>query len=189
MTRREVIEAIYSIVTDMPIIFTTGFTCREAFEIEDRRSNFYMVGSMGLAASIGIGIAINNKEKPVIVMEGDGSFLMCPNNIFVAGNLKVKNLVHIVIDNQMYESTGRQKTCSSSLDFSRMALIAGYTLCKRIEHIEEFKENLLEATRLQDGPVFFHIVVDTASAKIAERIPVSLVHIKNRMSAFLQAKS
>lgn len=188
MTRRDVIKAIYSMVGDMPIIFTTGFTCREAFDIEDRKSNFYMVGSMGLAASIGIGIALNSKEQSVMVIEGDGSFLMCPNNIFIAGNLKVKNFIHIVIDNQMYESTGQQKTYSHGLDFSQMAFLAGYTTCKKVEDIEEFKKCLFEAICFKAGPVFFHLIVDTANTKMAKRIPMPLVQVKNRISNFLQTK-
>lgn len=188
MTRREVIKTIYSVAPEQPIIFSTGYTCREAFDIEDRRSNFYMVGSMGLAASIGIGIAVNCREKSVIVIDGDGSFLMCPNNIFIAGELRLKNLIHIVIDNQMYESTGRQKTYSGNLDFSSMALNAGYNLCKKIDNIEEFNESFASAIHSKKGPAFFHVVVDATNTQISKRVSVPLVQLKNRMSDFLQAK-
>lgn len=181
MTRREIIKAIYSMTRDEIIIFSTGYACRDAYDLEDRDSNFYMVGSMGLAASIGIGIALNSKDKKVIVVEGDGSLLMSPNNMFIAGGKKVDNLIHIVIDNSMYETTGKQKTYSESIPFSRIAKELGYMKTQYITSMEEFCMQFSESVSMKKGPAFLHVQADPSNESIPNRVPIPLAKMKNRM--------
>lgn len=189
MRRKDVIKTVYSLTKNVPIIFTTEYACREAFDIEDRVSNFYMVGSMGLAASIGIGIALQKKETPVIVIEGDGSFLMCPNNIYIAGHLNLSNFIHIVIDNNMYESTGDQKTITKNLDLSKMATLSGYKMGKMINELYIFEKEFHEIINANNGPYFFHLVMSKTTPEIPKRVPLSLENINNNFSDFLKKLS
>lgn len=185
MTRRDVIEAIYSLVNEEPIIFTTGYTCREAYDLGDRNFNFYMVGSMGLAASIGIGIALNAKERKVIIVEGDGSFLMCPNNIFVAGDVNVDNLIHIVVDNKAYDSTGGQTTYQNRISFANIAKEAGYVNTVETDDLDTFKNWTKEALSLDSGACFCQIHIDECADQIPKRISIPLEEMACRMRDFL----
>ena len=183
MNRKSVLETVYSLANDAIIIFSTGYVSREAFTIEDRDSNFYMLGSMGLAASIGIGMAINMIKKPIIVIEGDGSFLMNPSNIFLAKNLHLNNFLHIILDNNSYESTGGQKTCSNILDFATIASASGYTSV-RIENLCDLEENLNNFLKFRNGPIFYDIKIELSKEKIAPRVNIPLVQLNNRLSKY-----
>lgn len=188
MTRRDIIKAVYSISNNSPIIFTTGYTCRDAYDIEDRDSNFYMVGSMGLAASIGLGIAISCPNKTVIVVDGDGSFLMNPNSIFIASEQNVNNYIHIVIDNHLYESTGGQKTYAKNLDFSLIASEVGFTIFHKFYKINEFKNNLQYVLQNNGGPVFYHLIAEPQDNEVTKRISIPLKRMSERMLNLLQVK-
>lgn len=89
-------------------LFSTGFISRYAYDIKDRKRNFYMLGSMGSLLSIAIGISHQTKER-IILFDGDGSFLMGMNALSMLKNLKDINLLHIVFNNGVYASTGNQK--------------------------------------------------------------------------------
>ena len=105
---------------------TTGFASRELFAVCDRASNFYMQGSMGHALGLGLGVATQRPDRPVIVLDGDGAVLMHMGTLCTAGALAPPNLVHIVLDNGAYASTGGQPTTSRVLDWRRLALANGY---------------------------------------------------------------
>ena len=125
--RSEVIKLIMNkVAKDDLVISTTGMISREIFSFRDRKNNFYMIGSMGLANSLAIGVAVSNPSKNVIVFDGDGSFLMNMGSVACAGYYRPKNLTHIVLDNYGYQSTGNQKTISNSLDLSMIAKSMGY---------------------------------------------------------------
>ena len=114
MKRREAIKIILQSLNEKDAaLFTTGMISREAFDIRDRKSNFYMLGSMGLVSSVGLGLAQNMRRK-VFVFDGDGSTLMDMGAMAVVGAQRPSNLVHIVLDNESYQSTGAQRTMSSS---------------------------------------------------------------------------
>ena len=101
------------------VVASTGFISREVFKY-DRDLNFYMMGSMGNALAIGIGLAMNVKER-VLVINGDGSVLMSLGTMITAKNLALKNLFHFILDNGCHESTGRQPTVSEFVDFQYLA--------------------------------------------------------------------
>ena len=115
MIRKEAVEIIANCIGKNPIISANGFMSRDLFEVSDKESNFYMIGSMGLASSIGLGIALKNPKKQVFVFDGDGNILMNLGSLVTIGSLKPKNLVHVVFDNNSHESTGGQPTNSSKI--------------------------------------------------------------------------
>lgn len=119
MTRSAVIKKIMSDIFENDIVIaSTGFISREVFKY-DRPLNFYMMGSMGNALGIGIGLAMHTKNR-VVVINGDGSVLMSLGTMITAKKLNLPNLVHYIIDNNCHESTGGQPTVSNLIDFHHM---------------------------------------------------------------------
>lgn len=117
MTRIEAVKQIMNkVVKDDLVIVSTGYLCRDVFSIKDRPGNFYMAGSMGSAYGIGLGLSLFTTKK-VIVISGDGAALMNLGSLVLGNYHKPKNLIHYIVDNHRYASTGGQPTCSKSIDF------------------------------------------------------------------------
>lgn len=88
------------------VLTTTGMPSREAFVADDRPGNFYMIGSMGLLSLLGLGLALLNKHRRVIVIDGDGSALMSLGTVPLISSEAPTNLYYMILDNAAYESTG-----------------------------------------------------------------------------------
>ena len=125
--RGDILRAVQAAVaaTDL-IVATTGYTGRELYAAGDRPNQLYMVGSMGCALSIGLGLAIAQPARRVIVLDGDGAALMRLGAFATMGYERPANLVHVLLDNGMHESTGGQTTVSGSIDFCGLAAACGY---------------------------------------------------------------
>ena len=126
-TRSEMLGAVLEAAGDEDaIVATTGYTGRELYALADRPGHFYMTGSMGCAASIGLGIATAQPDRRVVVLDGDGALLMRLGALATVGYYRPANLRHVLLDNGVHESTGGQATVSPSLDFCAMARACGY---------------------------------------------------------------
>jgi len=113
-------------------IVCNGMIGRELYACADAPSRFYMIGSMGLAASIGLGLALAQPSRPIVVFDGDGNLLM---NLGVLGSVAaagVTNFSHVVFDNAAHGSTGDQKTISDRVPLERVAAAAGYRVAVRV---------------------------------------------------------
>ena len=112
MNRKNIIRVIANSVAakNTVIISNIGHASRELFEVGDSPANFYMLGSMGLASSIGLGLSIAKPHKKVIVIDGDGSMLMNLGALSTISNYSGGNYHLIIIDNESHGSTGGQKT-------------------------------------------------------------------------------
>lgn len=124
-------EALGRILTlgdrpDTVLIATTGYTGRELFALADRSNQLYMVGSMGCASSLGLGLALTRPDLRVVVIDGDGAALMRMGNMATVGACAGGNLVHVVLDNEAHDSTGAQATVSASVSFAGIAEACGY---------------------------------------------------------------
>jgi phosphonopyruvate decarboxylase len=108
------------------VITTTGYTGRALYALADRPNQFYMVGSMGCASSLGLGLAKARPDHRVVVIDGDGALLMRMGVLATVGYERPPNLVHIVLDNGVHDSTGGQATVSRLVDLSAVALACGY---------------------------------------------------------------
>jgi phosphonopyruvate decarboxylase len=137
-TRDAVLRALQAVLrpTDL-VIATTGYTGRELYALEDRSEQLYMVGSMGCGMSLGLGLALAQPKRRVIVLDGDGAVLMRMGGLATVGYERPPNLVHVLLDNQMHESTGGQSTVSHSVDFCAIAAACGYPVIKRVRTPEE----------------------------------------------------
>ena len=138
--RYQVIRRILSrIPKDDALITTTGMISREVFNIHDRPNNFYMLGSMGLLSSFGLGLAITFPNTRVWILEGDGSALMSLGTLPLIANESPKNIVHFVLDNESYESTGGQPSISSHVSLEQIAISAGYPKVTKVTSLESLE--------------------------------------------------
>jgi thiamine pyrophosphate-dependent acetolactate synthase large subunit-like protein len=110
MTRLEATRVIVDRAGDAAIIASLGHPAYDLFAAGDRPQNFYTWGSMGLASSIGLGLALARPDVRVFVIDGDGSLLMNLGSLATIGLLQPANLVLVVMDNEEYATTGGQKT-------------------------------------------------------------------------------
>jgi thiamine pyrophosphate-dependent acetolactate synthase large subunit-like protein len=107
MKRYEAIEVITSELNGNELVISAnGKISRELFTIKESALNFYMLGAMGLASSIGFGLAHNLPNRKIVVIDGDGNILMNLGSLATIGHFAPKNLVHFVLDNEMHASTG-----------------------------------------------------------------------------------
>jgi phosphonopyruvate decarboxylase len=107
-------------------VATTGKTARELERDWDAPNNLYVVGSMGCASSVGLGIALGTPDRQIVVLDGDGAALMRLEAMATIGRLCPANLTHVILDNEAYESTGGQPTGSAAVDLCGIALACGY---------------------------------------------------------------
>lgn len=169
MTIREAIDLLVRRLDDELVIGTTGFISRDLQASADRAGNFYMIGSMGLAASLGLGVALQHPERTVVVFDGDGSVLMGLGSLPAIAEWKPANLVHVVFDNEAFASTGNQPTCSRTVNLDRLAEASGYAVVCRAEGAEAL-EAAWRKVRAAAGPSFLLIKCRPNAGQPAERV-------------------
>ncbi|OIO47778.1 MAG: hypothetical protein AUJ28_00555 [Parcubacteria group bacterium CG1_02_37_51] len=183
MKRKEAIETIMATIShEDAVISTTGLISREIFEKFDSERNIYVPGSMGLASSIGLGLAISCPSKRVIVVDGDSSLLMNLGSIVTIGNKQPTNLLHIVIDNGAYGSCSEEKSMSDSAHFDKLALDVGYQFVRVVDGQEALKHAILEFSR---GSEFILAKIKLGGRRDFRR-PLNLANVKNRFMLFLR---
>ncbi|MBO19195.1 MAG: hypothetical protein FI717_05340 [SAR202 cluster bacterium] len=171
--------------TDL-VVSTTGMISRELFYTDDRQGNFYMIGSMGLTSAMGLGLAIRAPHKRVFVLEGDGSALMSLGTMPLIASEGVPNLVHVVLDNEAYESTGAQESISSEFDIAQSAKTFGYPSAHRVEDLEGLESALFEVTNSnQLGLVLVKCAI--APVEGIPRVSHSPTEIRDRFKAAVQS--
>ncbi len=177
MIRKEAMKIVIDEIGHNPIISANGFISRDLFNVCDKKNNFYMIGSMGLASSIGLGIAIKNPRKQIFVFDGDGNILMNLGSLVTIGSLKPKNLVHIIFDNASHESTGGQPTNSKSIKIKKIAESANYRVFETDHELKLRK--ILRNIKKNSGPIMVIIKIKTKKI-VSQRIIHSPIMIKRR---------
>lgn len=161
-TRPEATRAITdSVGPDTLVISTAGYASRELHFTGDREQFFYQVGAMGYAGAVGLGAALAaGPELRVVVIDGDGSLLMHLGNLTTIGWLAPSNLLHVVLDNGMHESTGGQPTASRSCDIAAIAAASGYDAVSVCNDAQGLAQALGDrpADRLSAGPEMIHVL-------------------------------
>ena len=114
-------------------IHANGYIGRAGCAARDRDESFYMIGSMGLAASIGLGVALARPERRVLVLDGDGNVLMNLGTLATIAAVRPANLLHVCFDNGVHASTGAQPTISGRVRLDEVARAAGYRSVRRVE--------------------------------------------------------
>ena len=173
MARYKAIYEIMEYIENELVICNIGFPSRELYEIDDRSKNFYMIGSMGLASSIGLGLALSRPSKDVVVIDGDGSLLMNMGSLVTVFANNHSNLTWIVIDNGAYGSTGNQDTYAQKIDLVEIAKSVGF------KNSHDFNDvNLKDMIRSEDAS--FIVYKTEAGNSKAPIIDIDPITIKER---------
>jgi len=174
-----IVIALEHIEFDDRIISANGFISRDLFSISDTRPAFYMIGSMGLASSIGLGIALKDPGRKVFVFDGDGNILMNLGSLTTVGSLKPKNLIHVVFDNSVHESTGSQPTNTNFVSIEKIAKACNYnhTFTARTEN--NFEKILRKIKKLK-GPIMIVVKIQQTNDKKSARVNYEPVEMKER---------
>ena len=185
LTRYEILTLIAPYLDKKVVVSNLGWPSKELYAIKHQSSNFYMLGSMGMATPIGLGIAQSSK-KDVVVIDGDGSLLMNPGTLATAAFLAPKNLTIIAIDNGAYGSTGNQPTLAASCaDLEQVARGFGIWNTDKVAAADD----LVGALRgPRKGPAFIHVLAIPGNRDVPN-IPVHHLEIKRMVQDFLATDS
>ena len=192
MRRLDALQAIYSeLEHDGRVVVTImGAVAAELQQIGHRPGFFYLQHAMGLASSLGLGIALCRPELQVIVLDGDGSVLMNLGGLTTLARYRPRNLVHVVFDNESLLSVGGFPTATSTgSDIAAMALGAGVPRAATVSTIDEFRTAFSSALNAGDlttlvakveavGPAGF--VTDLALLENRYQFQRHLQSLKNR---------
>ena len=166
------------------VVATTGKTGRELFTLEDRPQQLYLVGAMGCASAMGLGIALN-AARPVLVLDGDGAALMKLGAMATIGAHAPGNLVHVVLDNGVHDSTGGQATVSPNVDFAAVARACGYRRAFRCDSEAGFARALDAAVVGGRKPVLIHARIAPGSLARLGRPTIAPHEVARRFRAFV----
>ncbi|HEV2053936.1 MAG TPA: thiamine pyrophosphate-dependent enzyme [Methylomirabilota bacterium] len=184
LSRFEALSVAVGALGSEPVVHANGYVCRESFAVRDRPENFYMIGSMGLASSIALGLALARPERRTVVFDGDGNLLMNLGILPMVGGGpaigrgRPANFVHVVFDNSVYASTGGQLSPSRGVGLAAVAAACGYARAESVDSaagVESALRGALEA----DGPSFILVRVN-AEEHPAPRIPYAPEEIRDR---------
>jgi thiamine pyrophosphate-dependent acetolactate synthase large subunit-like protein len=174
-------HVVAAIGQDDPVIASLGHPAYDLYAAADRPANFYTWGSMGLASSIGLGLAIACPERRVFVLDGDGSLLMNLGSLATIGWTRPPNLVLIVWDNALYGTTGGQPTATAhGADLEAAARAMGATMTATVEDADALRAIVARA-RVEPGP--WVIVAKVGESAPAVKPPLDCVFIKQRFMA------
>jgi len=183
LTRFEVLKAAAPYLDSKVVVCNLGFPSKELFHIKHRPSNFYMLGSMGMATPIGLGIALTS-HKQVVVIDGDGSLLMNPGTLATAAHLGPENLTILAVDNSSYGSTGNQPTLTGScVDLEVAAKGLGIKNTIKVSGRREIIDVLKSP---QEGLRFIHVLAVPGNRDVPN-IPLDYLEIKKGVQDFLRA--
>ena len=183
MIRSEILKEIAPILRDQLVVCNIGIPSQELHAIDDQPTNFYMLGTMGLASSIGLGLALA-QSKTVISIDGDGSVLTNLGTLPTIGNNAPSNYILMIIDNGSYGSTGDQPTYTGmKTDLAGMARAAG---CENVVEVQDVDTGAaLQAAIDSDTSTVMVVKCDSGNAKMPV-ITMDPVVIKDR---FMKAVS
>ena len=181
--RVDALECLHAAFARDPMIATTGKTGRELFTLGDRENQLYLVGSMGCASGVGLGVARTAKRRTV-VLDGDGAALMKLGTMATIGAYAEQNLVHVLLDNGVHDSTGGQGTVSGRIDFAGIAAACGYGTASRCDGPQSLGD-ALAAIEGEAGPHFLHVRIEPGSIKNLGRPTVPPDEVARRFRTFV----
>ena len=178
MNRFELFTLLQDTLQDNLIVCNIGLPSQELYKINDRPNYFYMLGSMGLSSSIGLGLSLSI-DKNVISIDGDGSVLMNMNTLATIGNRAPNNYTLLIIDNGSYGSTGDQKTFTN--EKTSLKEVALGAVCQNVIECsgEETSENLKKALADKDNSYVIISKINSGNVPI-KPIPLNAITIRDR---------
>lgn len=186
--RMAALESILGVVgEETALIATTGKTSRELFTLADRPQHFYQVGAMGCASAIALGVALDCSRN-VVVLDGDGAALMKLGNMATIGAHAPRNLVHVLLDNGVHDSTGGQRTVAGAICFPSVAIACGYRSAISCDAMEDL-ESALTTALTGRGPHLIHVHVAPGSAESLGRPTIHPSDVARRFRAFMTERA
>jgi sulfopyruvate decarboxylase len=175
LTRYQAIQAILeSLADDEIVVAQIGFPSREAYAIKDRERNLYLLGALGSATLVGIGLAQARPDLKVVVLDGDGAFILNPNQMLELGQSCPKNLSVVLLDNGSWGSTGSQPTLTSrGLNLAAFGAGVGTPRWHRVANASEW-----HTVRARGGQLV-HFLIRAGNANVPS-IPIPARHITER---------
>lgn len=179
LLRREVVSALLAERGDLLVVAGLGAPAWDVTAAGDNPLNFPLWGGMGGAVMIGLGLALAQPQKRVLVLTGDGEMLMGLGSLATVGVSRPKNLSVVVLDNEVYGETGKQSTHTAyGIDLAATAKACGFAISSTVTDEQDVKP-LRAAIHREAGPLFAQIKV------AAEQMPLVLpprdgAHLKNR---------
>jgi sulfopyruvate decarboxylase subunit beta len=139
VTRLECLRAVYERLSDCAVVTIMGGVAAELYSLGHRPNFFYLNHSMGLASSIGLGLAIAKPERKVVVLDGDGSLLMNLGTLATGARYAPANLLHVVFDNEQLQAGGGTPTATASgADLPALARAAGVSRVVSPANVSDF---------------------------------------------------
>ena len=180
-TRLDATRALVPLLGDAIVVASLGQPAYDLFAAGDRARNFYTWGSMGLASSIGLGLAMRKPDLRVVVLDGDGSLLMNLGSLATIADVNPSNLVVIVWDNERHGTTGGQPTATArGADLAGAGRALGIAASSIVRTIDELR-SAFEATLNARGASL--IVAKVAESEPVAKPPLDPVFLKQRFMA------
>ena len=184
MIRSEILKEIAPILRDQLVVCNIGIPSQELHAIDDQPSNFYMLGTMGLASSIGLGVALA-QDKPVIAIDGDGSVLTNLGTLPTIANNVADNYILLIIDNGSYGSTGDQPTYAGKK--TSLTAVAQACGCENVIECQAEKTGRVLQEALDGGKMTIIVCkCESGNAKMPV-ITMDPVEIRDRFMRSIQA--
>jgi sulfopyruvate decarboxylase subunit beta len=145
--RAECIAMLYPELEDKLVVTIMGACAQELYDLGHRDNFFYLQHAMGLASSIGLGLALHLPNERIVVLDGDGSVLMNLGTLATMARYRPANLVHIIFDNGSLLSTGGfdSHTTSGTTDLAAIARGAGLERVARVDSVIDFGDAVIDA--------------------------------------------
>jgi thiamine pyrophosphate-dependent acetolactate synthase large subunit-like protein len=184
LNRREVVTALLADRGDLLVVAGLGATAWDVASVEDHPHDFPLWGAMGGAAMVGLGLAFAQPFRKVLVITGDGEMLMGMGSLATIAAARPRNLRVVVIDNESYAETGRQRTPTAfGADIAAIALACGFPHARTVREADDIEPLRADIHQLDD---LFLAVIKVALTDDPKALPPrDGAYLKNRMRAAL----
>jgi phosphonopyruvate decarboxylase len=181
-------DALQRVIAHTPkestvVLASTGFCGRELYALDDRDNQLYLVGSMGCVTPMALGLALSRPDLLVVALDGDGAALMRMGVFATLGAYGPSNLVHLLLDNGVHESTGGQATVSQGVEFARIASACGYALALDGDDLSVI-DRLFDAKDV-DGVRFARLSIAMGTASDLPRPSIMPEGVRERLQAHI----
>ncbi|PIQ95877.1 MAG: phosphonopyruvate decarboxylase [Nitrospinae bacterium CG11_big_fil_rev_8_21_14_0_20_56_8] len=191
MVREEAIQRVVDCLEpNSVVVATTGMASRELFEHRENQNaghnrDFLTVGGMGHASHIALGIALQQQDRQVYCIDGDGAVLMHMGSLAINGLSPCTNFKHILINNGAHDSVGGQATAGLDIDFQTIARSCGYRITLKAETAEAVSQGMEELNG-SPGPALLEILVRKGARKNLGRPTTTPIENKQSFMKFLR---
>lgn len=184
MKRRAALEVLNRHLSESLVVCHFGPTRAEWFDVSDGRQTFFMHGGMGMASSIGLGMAMGFPHRQVWVLEGDGALALNLGSLLTTAQFQPTNLTHFVMSNKSYEAVGSQPVAGGNAPLTAMAKAAGLKAATRIGDLETL-DGFMTEREASPGYAFVELDIEEGSAT-KSKMPWDPVESKYRFGRYLE---